>query len=283
MNVKAVLENLVGVAIRWGNPLLSKKPRSNASHSTNQPQAAPVNIFSDDVFLVSYPKSGNTWLRFQIGSYLLDAPIDFVGLHHVMPDQHLDPTLAAPAQFRPRFIKSHASYDPAYPRVIYIIRDPRDVAVSAYFHHIKFKLLPKETSFDEFMQRFIEIGFYPQGLWSDHVEGWLSASRASVQLITYEEMLDSPAAILSTCLRFGGVEIDEKRIERAVENSSKERMQEVEDVQHEEYFRRHGSDTTQIRFVREGRAGSWQSYFSSNVLQAFMERYGQTMRKVGYI
>lgn len=249
-----------------------------------EPSPPPVPIIHpDDVFLVSYPKSGNTWLRFLIGNYLSSDAIDFVGLHRVMPDLHLDPSLSAPAQSRPRFVKSHGAFDAAYPRVVYIVRDPRDVAVSSFFHHRKFNLIDKQQSFEQFIQSFIDIGFYPNGPWDAHVEGWLATPTHAVIPVKYEEMLRDPGAVLEKVLAFASLDADVGRVARAVERSSFERMRSIEDAQHEEYFRRYGSDTTEIRFVREGRAGSWRQFFPQPQLEQFMQRYGETMRKFGYV
>lgn len=265
---------------------IPRKPAAVVAEAppTLQSMPPPVvpTIYPDDVFIVSYPKSGNTWLRFLIANYLSDEAIDFIGLHHVMPDLHLDPALASPARNRPRFIKSHSAFDALYPRVVYLLRDPRDIAVSSYFHQRKFNLIDKQAPFEQFVQSFIEIGFYPSGPWHEHVEGWLSASSESVLRVTYEAMLADSGAELQRVLVFSGLTVEPARIARAVERSSFGRMQEIEDAQHDEYFKRYGSDTTELRFVREGRSGSWRDFFDEAQIARFLERYGETMRKFGY-
>src|SRR5271154_483438 len=78
-------------------------------------------ILPDDVFLVSYPKSGNTWIRFLLANLIFpEQPATFANIHRLVPD----PTDSAKRDFdrlpRPRIIKSHDCYDPRYPRVIYV-------------------------------------------------------------------------------------------------------------------------------------------------------------------
>jgi hypothetical protein len=246
------------------------------------PPVVPT-IYPDDVFLVSYPKSGNTWLRFLAGNYVSNTQVDFVGLHVVMPDLHLDAALAAPALTRPRFIKSHSAFDASFPRVVYLVRDGRDVAVSSYFHQIKFKLIQEQTTFSQFILGFIENGFHANdGPWSDHVESWIGTPRDSVLLVKYEDTLADPAATLRAILAFADLPVEEARVARAVERSSFAQMRSLEEAQHDDYFRRYKGDTTEIRFVREGRAGSWKQFFTDDDLERFMARHGATMRKVGY-
>jgi len=73
----------------------------------------------------------------------------------------------------PRVLKSHECFDPRYHRVIYIVRDPRDVAVSFYFHNLKVRVIPDGYSMDEFVNRFIAANVLDYrdrvGCWQDHV------------------------------------------------------------------------------------------------------------------
>ena len=64
---------------------------------------------------------------------------------------------------RPRVLKSHESFQPHYPSVIYIVRDPRDVAVSYYHHAMKWgnvtTIIRWKTSFrDSFARKMIASG-----------------------------------------------------------------------------------------------------------------------------
>ncbi|MBD3881009.1 sulfotransferase domain-containing protein [Phormidium tenue FACHB-886] len=45
-----------------------------------------IEILSDDIFLVSYPRSGSTWLRFLIASYLADQQTDFFKFMRIVPE-----------------------------------------------------------------------------------------------------------------------------------------------------------------------------------------------------
>src|ERR1700679_2893267 len=109
-------------------------------------------IFDDDVFLVSFPKSGNTWTRFLVANLVFpEQRADFGNIHDLVPDPGATTKRRLHNMPRPRIIKSHECFDPRYPRVIYIVRDPRDVAVSQYHYHRKCKRIDDDYPMAKFV------------------------------------------------------------------------------------------------------------------------------------
>ena len=133
-----------------------------------------LTVFPDDIFIVSYPKSGNTWTRFLVGNLVYPKDvIDFSNIELKVPDiyQNInDILLRIP---RPRILKSHEYFDPRYKKVIYIVRDPRDVAVSYYYYHIKVRRIDDKYPIDRFIQRFIRGELDSFGSWEENVGSWM--------------------------------------------------------------------------------------------------------------
>ena len=81
-----------------------------------------------------------------------------VPLIYVFPDRVL--------RRLPRLLKSHECFDLRYPRVVYIVRDPRDVAVSFYYYNLKVRVIPEGYSMDRFVDRFVAaniVGYADSG------------------------------------------------------------------------------------------------------------------------
>src|SRR2546423_6564158 len=134
-----------------------------------------LTVFPDDAFLVSYPKSGNTWARFLIASALHPGEkVDFSNINKIIPVadvvQHRD-LLRMP---RPRIVKSHQYFDPRYPRVVYIVRDPRDVALSQYHFHRKRRLVEANYPLEDFVTRFVAGEVCDYSSWGEHAASWIS-------------------------------------------------------------------------------------------------------------
>ena len=89
-----------------------------------------VTSFDDDVWIVSYPKSGNTWTRFLIANLTSGGErVDWTNIDRRVPDIYQGRDSLYQSLPRPRYFKSHEAYRPEYRRVVFIVRDPRDVAV----------------------------------------------------------------------------------------------------------------------------------------------------------
>ena len=153
-------------------------------------------ILPDDIFLVSFPKSGNTWTRFLLANLRYpEQPATFANIDRLVPD----PTGTTKRDFdrmpRPRIIKSHECFDPRYPRVIYIVRDPRDVVVSQYHYHRKLRKIADDSPIENFVARFL-AGDLPHGSWGQNVSTWLATSEGnpSFLLLRYEDMVADPPA-----------------------------------------------------------------------------------------
>jgi Sulfotransferase domain len=249
-----------------------------------------LTVFDDDVFLVSYPRSGNTWTRFLIGNLVSPDPITFDNIECQIPEIYFHPDRFLRRRPRPRILKSHECFQPRYKRVIYILRDPRDVAVSNYHHNLKAGNIPDDYPLDEFVQGFLQAEFdKPFGSWADHVASWiyLREHDPGFLLLRYEEMKkDAPAELmriarfLEQC-SFRQIELEPERLARTIELSSPDRMRALEKQQaHTWVVTRH--TRADKPFIRTAAAGGWKSTLSPAAVAKIESAWGGLMFRLGY-
>lgn len=243
-----------------------------------------VTVYSDDVFLVSYPKSGNTWLRFLLAHLICrNAAVSFGNVEDIIPDIYLHTDRTLISRPRPRILKSHEYFDPRYKNVIYLARDPRDVVVSYYYHSIKFLGQPDDFPKDEFVARFVRGELDAFGSWGESVGSWVGARSNSTRflLLRYEDLLEDTVAQVRRIASFLGWSTQRERLETAVSLSSAERMRNLEKTEGRSVKQLRQSRSDKL-FVRTGRSGNWQSELSTSHVDMITTAWKDIMQRLGY-
>jgi hypothetical protein len=186
-----------------------------------------------DVLLVSYPKSGSTWLRFLLAQALTEREPDFDSIRDTVPPvgrhRHAPSVLAGGG----RLVRSHEPLPPVRHapgrRTVYLVRDGRDVALSYFAHEQRYGRFHGDL--EQFLDRFTRGLVDSYGAWHDHVLGALAHERhgsAPVLRVRYEDLRADTVGELERVLSFLGAEVDAQALPALVAANSKERMREKE-------------------------------------------------------
>jgi estrone sulfotransferase len=233
-----------------------------------------IAIRDDDLFIVSYPRSGNTWMRFLFANLL--APhetITFRNIENYVPDIHKSASILVGWQGR-RFVKSHHRDYDRYPRFIYLYRDGRDALVS-YYHYVSEKKV-FSGSFDDFVFSTRASKF---GAWREHVGSALDFAASHpgrVLLLQYEQMLEQPREFAEKAARFADVKCDESSLASAVAKSSFDHLRAIE--------KKFGGEKIDgdVTFFRRGEIGQWRHYFTDAVYERYLGDNAETLMRLGY-
>jgi hypothetical protein len=251
-----------------------------------KPAGRLLTIFPEDIFLVGYVRSGSTWSRFLFGNYIhQDEAVTFANLDDLVPSIYSWPDRIL--RKRPRILQSHEYFDPRYPRVIYIVRDPRDVAVSFYFYNLKVRVLPDGYPLNDFVKRLVGVKTVAYadrfGSWEENVMSWVRMRQGNKNfcLVRYEDLLSDPATELKKVSPMLGIEPTPERIERAIKLSSAQHMRSLEKLQWNKWMTT--KDTRQdIPFVRDAKSGGWRERLPEASVRIIEEAWGATMQELGY-
>jgi Sulfotransferase domain len=248
-------------------------------------------IFPDDIYLTSYPRSGNTWVRFLIANLLHpEEPTTFENIESRVAEIYFNPDHKLRRLPRPRILKSHEPFQPNYPYVIYIVRDPRDLAISFFHHHVKWRNIPESYSMDAFIPRFMSAEFDPaSGSWVDNVMSWIAMrqGKSNFLLLRFEDLQENTRRELLRIAGFleaaGVPNIDRsaKAVARAITLSTPERMRCLEKQQARNY-----PQLKQTRldkpFVRNARVGDWRTSLSDRSVSLIEHAWRDVMQDLGY-
>jgi hypothetical protein len=229
-----------------------------------------------DVFVGSYPRSGSTWLRFMLLEILVGQSSGFDNTNEMLPDVGKHEAGSPVLPDNGRLIKTHERFRPEYKKAIYLVRDPRDVALSEFAYQ---KALGyAKDDFDAYVERFLSTGVNPFGSWIEHASSWLNAAetgRGEILHVNFEELKQKPEEQLGRIADFLNMPEVKVRIPTAIENNSLARMKEKEKASPQRA-------SAKGRFIRSGSAGGWRSSFTERQCQLVQQYAGALMARLGY-
>ena len=225
------------------------------------------------ILVTEYPKSGGTWAAQMLSEYTgLPFPRN------------------RPPRLEACILHGHRAYHPSFRNVCVVLRDGRDVVVSAYYHmlfenekndHRFVRSNRKRLGFRDFdaiednLPRFIEFLFtqrtnlFYNFTWSEFVRGWHDKD---VAFLRYEKMRSDPVSEMGTAIvRLTGGLIDRDRLDTAIDRYSFARVAK----------RRPGEEDVNS-FVRKGIVGDWMNKFSPEARLAFDHFAGEELILLGY-
>lgn len=272
------------------------------------------------IWLSSYPKSGNTWVRFLLYNLILGVPELAADVEQFIPDIHmtlsningisLDDILSCDTLI----VKTHFSLTTIREKLsellfsktvgfIYILRNPIDVMLS----NLNYSILQSYSSgiiedVDAYSNRYIDSYITERGIqgrakvrfgtWPEHVSSWLDDSHGfPYLLLKYEELITDPRSGVIRLSDF--LEIEQptsEKIDEILLNSSFDAMQQIENraiatqeigmFYTPEYEAAHQAG---FRFMNKGQAGQSKVKLTSEQIERATQAFRPLMEKYGYV
>ncbi|XP_058386985.1 sulfotransferase 2A1-like [Diceros bicornis minor] len=248
-------------------------------------------VFKDeDVLIVTYPKSGTNWLieiLCLISSkgdpkWIQSVPIwdrspwieNEYG-YNLLKDKEgpLLITSHLPIQLIPKSLFSSKA------KVIYLIRNPRDILVSGYFFYSISNFIKKPESLEQYFEWFIQ-GNVPYGSWFDHIHGWMSMKgKENFLILSYEELRRDTRSTVQKICQFLGKKLEPEELNSLLKNSSFKVMKENK-MSNFTLLHAYNLVEENGSLMRKGISGDWKNYFTVAQAEAFDKIFQEKMADV---
>ena len=271
------------------------------------------------IWLASYPKSGNTWVRLFLKSYFSDEnqeldindnimipsfpepkyfemlKIDYTKVIEIVKNWNLiQDTINLNGETN--FLKTHNGMfkirDYKFTDsnntlgAIYIVRDPRDVAIS-YSHHfgktiedtVESMLDPQNVEKMEYKNKTYTHSI--MGRWSDHYRSWKSYNLTDILIIRYEDLVNNPKNSFLKILKYlkskNNGEIDLAKLDKALNETSFNNLKKKEN--------NFGFKEKSINspFFRKGIIGDWKNSMKKELIIKIENAFSEEMKELGYL
>lgn len=234
-----------------------------------------------DWVLMSWGKSGRTWLRVMLSrAYTLKAGLPASELLDFDNLKHRNAELPAVFFTHNNYLRDYTGNQQSKAhfkgkRIVLLVRDPRDVAVSQFFQW-QFRMRPNKKFINDYPPHGAQIDTWDFVLDReagvprivDYFNGWAEAipELQDVLVVRYEDMRTDPADVLRRIFAFTGTDISDEQVQAAVEFAAYENMKKMEQ---ERFFKGSGArvkaadkDNPQSFKVRKAKVGGYRDYFT---------------------
>ncbi|XP_075247526.1 sulfotransferase 1E1-like [Convolutriloba macropyga] len=244
----------------------------------------------DDVFLLSYPRTGTTWtqnimLALKHDTEFLKTVTDGEQLaHHFTFLELVSHFFSEPVDVRvarqssPRFFKTHLPVQAAPKEIIekkrkcvFVFRNPKDAVISFHkFYHSNKRIDPPE-SFDSFVQDFLS-GTVNYGDYWQWCKEWFKHINSNPELcffMFYEELLVDFETNVRNLGKFLGFEPSDEKLADIKKATSIESM----------------ANRIQIfdSFIGQGQSKSYEKKLSKEIIDEFDKKTKDELSDTGYV
>ena len=269
------------------------------------------------IWLASYPKSGNTWLRiflenlfrntqspadindlsvvkFSDNSFSLYETVSGKSLRnendsniHKLRNQvqkymgsHSETVFAKTHNAVMNFENSPLIWLEHLAGVVYVIRNPLDMLISFSDHYN----LTIDDTIEAISSPYHRINSTEKGIfqilggWSNHYYSWFSVENLSPLCLRYEDMIQNPVKSFGKLTKFLGLPKDTPRLKRAIRNSSFQVVSQQETRSGFAEQSRAGH-----KFFRQGKVGSYRRVLSGDQIAKVIDNHGELMVEIGYL
>lgn len=226
------------------------------------------------VHVVEHPKCGGTWIRHMLRTY--NGTPAYLGDRLIRPGD---------------VIQAHRLYRSWYWRPVVVVRDPRDMYISQYYHDTQYvrreKNLeierhfrhepgrPLREDFCAYLEAKLPLRANPPFSYTEFVQSWMNRPRTC--WVRYEDCLADPISELTRIVRAYALPYDPERIDNAVEVNRFENATRARTGRS-----RSAGEADPTEFERKGIAGDWRNHFDRRSCELIQRFEGWTLRELGY-
>ncbi|XP_043573553.1 amine sulfotransferase-like [Chiloscyllium plagiosum] len=232
--------------------------------------------------LITYPKSGTTWMQ-QIMSLILCNDNDSKKMINLYTRAPWMESVRFNLEIRDcQILTTHLNYQMVPNcvkskmfKIIYVTRNPKDVIVSSYHFHKYSRFLEAPKNFQDFLENFVEGNVF-FGSWFEHIRDWHShKDELNILFVAYEDMKNDLRSVVQKVASFLNKKLDEETLESILNQCTFKHMKENPKTNYKDVSDLFNSESGS--FYRKGITGDWKNYFLVSQNEWFDSIYQEKM------